>query len=170
MREKDGMEFPGYSSKVDYRLAGASKRLVSLDGTADSFTGGAHGNHGTVAVLWDRQGDRDIGYAGLFATPAAAFAPISAAWCAGLEKLRKEKRGADYQPGSDDIFGKCPDLSEIKVVPLDKDGDARFEALMIVADPYVAGPWAEGDYEVTLPVTPAIVTAMKPDYRASFAA
>ena len=40
----------------------------------------------------------------------------------------------------------------------------------ILIGPYEAGPYAEGGYEVTLPVTPAILAVVKPEYRASFAA
>lgn len=170
MREKDGLEFPGYSSKVDYRVAGASARLLSLQGTLDSFTGGAHGNHGTIAVLWDKQSGKDVGYAGLFAEASSAWQSIREDWCAALDRARAEKRGPDYRPGPNDPFGQCPSLEEIDVIPSDKDGDGRFEALMVVADPYVAGPWAEGDYAIELPVTPAIIGALKPDYRDSFAA
>ncbi len=35
--------------------------------------------------------------------------------------------------------------------------------------PYVAGAYAEGDFEFTLPVSPAMLRAVKPDYRDAFA-
>ncbi len=38
------------------------------------------------------------------------------------------------------------------------------------ADPYVAGPYAEGDYDIALPVTQAVIEALKPAYRSSFEA
>ena len=168
MRDKDGIEFHGYTSTVDYRLAGASERLLSLDGVAEGYTGGAHGSHGSIAVLWDKAAGQEIGFAGLFANPAVAYASISKAWCAGLDKERKKRRPADMDSGPDSLFDNCPKLDEIHVIPVDKDGDRRFEALRVIADPYVAGPWAEGDYEVTIPVTTTMVAAFKPDYRASF--
>jgi hypothetical protein len=34
--------------------------------------------------------------------------------------------------------------------------------------PYEAGPYAEGAYEVTLPVSAAVVAAVKGEYRPSF--
>ena len=39
----------------------------------------------------------------------------------------------------------------------------------LIADPYVAGSYAEGAYEVTLPVTRAIIGTVKPEYRGAFA-
>jgi hypothetical protein len=38
------------------------------------------------------------------------------------------------------------------------------------ADPYVAGPYAEGDYDISLPVTAEVIAALKPAYRSSFEA
>ncbi len=39
----------------------------------------------------------------------------------------------------------------------------------LIADQYVAGSYAEGPYEITLPVTPAVIAAVKPGNRAAFA-
>jgi hypothetical protein len=44
------------------------------------------------------------------------------------------------------------------------------DEIMFHADPYVAGPYAEGDYDITLPVAQAIIEALKPAYRSSFEA
>ncbi len=170
MRDKDGLEFHQFTGTTDYRLAGASERLLSLDGVVEGFTGGAHGSHASLAVLFDKESGQDIGFDGLFADPNVAFAAISKGWCAGLDAERKKRRPADWDSATDLGFNACPKLDEIHVSPVDKNGDHLFEALQIVADPYVAGPWAEGDYEVTLPVTASMVAAFKPEYRASFKA
>jgi len=45
----------------------------------------------------------------------------------------------------------------------------HFTRIGVLIDPYAAGPYAEGGYEVTLPVTPAVLRAVKPEYRALFA-
>jgi hypothetical protein len=44
-----------------------------------------------------------------------------------------------------------------------------FDRIGVYYGPYVAGPYAEGDFEFTLPVSPAILAAVKPRYRAAFA-
>jgi len=170
MRDKDGLEYHQLSSTTDYRLAGASERLLSLEGVVEGYTGGAHGSHGSMAVLFDKVLGQDIGYTGLFVEPGRAFGSIAKAWCAGLDAERAKRRPADFEAAPDDPFSACPELDEIHVSPVDENRDGRFEALRIVADPYVAGPWAEGEYEVTLPVTAAMVAMFKPAYRSSFAA
>lgn len=53
-RDKQGDDFNGHTSSTDYTTAGQSDRLLSLQGEIGAYTGGAHGNHGTSPLLWDR--------------------------------------------------------------------------------------------------------------------
>jgi hypothetical protein len=48
------------------------------------------------------------------------------------------------------------------------DDDKPMTRITFHADPYVAGPYAEGDYDIDLPVTTAVIEAIKPEYRSSF--
>ena len=66
------------------------------------------------------------------------------------------------------MFDDCPALSDIAIIPTDKSKDGRFDRFLLVASPYVAGPYAEGTYEIELPVTPELIAALKGDYRPSF--
>lgn len=45
----------------------------------------------------------------------------------------------------------------------------QFDRIGVLIAPYQAGPYSEGDYEVTLPVTRAVLAALKPQYRSVFA-
>ena len=65
-------------------------------------------------------------------------------------------------------FDVCPPLSDLAIVPADIDHDGKFDRLRFLADPYVAGPYSEGDYEVTFAIQPAWLAAMKPEWRSSF--
>lgn len=168
LRVKQGDSFNGYTGSTIWTSAGQSARLLSLVGETNSYTGGAHGNHGTTALLWDREAKREIKLADLFAAATSRDMLLSQTWCAELNKAREEKRGEPV--GKDGPFEDCPGLGDITVVPTDTDGDGRFERLALIADPYVAGPWAEGDYEVELPVTEPFLTALKSAYRDSFKA
>ena len=47
---------------------------------------------------------------------------------------------------------------------------ASFDRLTVYAGPYVAGPYAEGAYEIDLAVDSAILAAVKPEYREAFSA
>lgn len=165
-REKQGFPFNSYSSSTDYETAGQSARLLSLRVDAAAYTGGAHGNYGTKGLLWDRQGSKDIGVSDLFAAADNMVRLLTQPWCDALNKAREEKRGEPVGGGG--MFDECPKFSEISIIPTDKDGNGKFERLMLVADPYVAGPYAEGDYEVDLPVTGDLIAAIRSEYRGSF--
>jgi hypothetical protein len=166
MRDKEGYEFHKFISSTNYRTAGQSDRLLSLSSEDGSYTGGAHGNYSDGGMLWDRQAAEQIRAAELFAAPANLDRLLTQRWCDALNKAREEKRGEPVS--GDGMFDECPKLSEIWIVPTDKDRNNRFDILMLKADPYVAGPYAEGSYRIELAVTPDLIAALKADYRESF--
>jgi hypothetical protein len=165
-RAKSGFPFHAYEGLADWTTAGQSRRLLSLSRALYEYTGGAHGNHGTHGLLWDRASNAEIPFTGLFASSGAPARLLHDDWCKALDAARARKRGAN--PIEGDEFNRCPALTEIAIVPTDADGNGRFDQVTLVADPYVAGPYAEGDYKVPLAVTPAVIAALKPEYRASF--
>ena len=148
-----------------WTLEGQTKRLISLVSGTDTFTGGAHPNHGSSALLWDRTNASEVKLADLFASPDGLDSGVRAAFCKALDAERAKRRQGEKLEGP---FAECPALSELTVAPVDKDGDGRFETIRLVADPYVAGPYAEGDYEVVLPVTAALVAGLKAEFRPDF--
>jgi len=166
MRDKEGFEFHAYMSSTDYKSAGQSTRLLSLAADIGAFIGGAHGNYGTSALLWDRAANKEIAVVDLFTAPANMDRLLAQRWCDALNKAREEKR--DEAESSDGMFNDCPKLGDISIVPTDKNGNGKFETLMLVADPYVAGPYVEGSYEIGLAMTSDLLAALKEDYRTSF--
>ena len=167
-RGQEGVEFHGYMSSTDYKTAGQSDRLLSLSVEAGSYTGGAHGNHGVGALLWDRAAAKEIEASDLFGAPSNMARLLTQRWCDALNKGREEKRGEPIGGGG--MFDECPKLDEIAIIPTDKNKNDLFDTLALVASPYVAGPWVEGSYEIELAVTPDLLAALKGDYRASFEA
>ncbi len=165
-REKEKFDFHPHSSSTEYATAGQSTRLLSLSVDGAAYTGGAHGNFGTSALLWDRQAATEIEVAELFAAPANMDRLLTQRWCDALNKAREEKRGEPVGGGG--MFDDCPKLSEIAIVPTDKDADGRFERLILTASPYVAGPYVEGSYEIDLAATPDLVAGLKSEFRGSF--
>ena len=79
-------------------------------------------------------------------------------------------RGLPARPvrsGSDDPFSDCIDPTDSTIILGSSNGKA-FDRIGVLVAPYEAGPYAEGEYEVTLPVNDAVMAAVKPDYRATF--
>ena len=162
----------GYQATWGYETAGQSPDLLSLAGDWYSFTGGAHGMYGSTALLWNRRAKREIEPIELFDT-VTAFALLRPAMCAELNKERSKSREGEVKmdtgyAGLDDAFNGCPTNEELTVWIKDNDGNGRFDSFEFAADPYVAGPYSEGGYGMSVPVTAQLIASLKPEYRPSF--
>lgn len=141
---------------------------LSLSGSVSTYEGGAHPNHGFDSLVWDRQANMRREPDDLFTSEAALSRVIRADFCRELDKQRAKKRGEPVPPGSDDPFDECIDPVKSTLILGSSNGKA-FDRLGILVAPYEAGPYAEGAYEVTLPVTDAVLAMVKPEFRAAFA-
>ncbi len=157
--------FRQHSYSMSWDTEGETQRLISLEGTLEFDSNGAHPNSGTSALLWDREIDRQMTVAGLFAAAGSLEAVTRNAYCKALDAERLRRRQGERMNGE---FGKCPAYKELAIVPVDRNRNRRFDHLLFVASPYVAGPYVEGSYEISLPVTAQLVAALKARYRASF--
>lgn len=170
-RAKNDYPFNSYQYSVQYEVSGATPRLLSLSADWFEFTGGAHPMHGTNALLWDKAAEREVKIADLLGGGQAQLTSIYAkAYCDALKAQRAKKRPGEPVGDPGDEFNKCPGFVDLDIIPKASAAGAPFGTIWFHADPYVAGPYAEGDYDVELPVNAALVAALKPDYRASFAA
>lgn len=164
-------EFPEsgatYGFEKHWKVVTDLPRFLSLSADGYEYTGGAHGMPFTQGLVWDREKGVALEPLSFFLSGAALDAAAQAPFCKELDRQRREKRG--IETGGDSSFNECLKPSEM-VVLLGSAGRKAFDRVGIIALPYSAGPYAEGSYEVTLPVTPAILKAVKPEYRASFAA
>ena len=169
-RQKNGYDFNAYDYSVAVEVAGQTPALLSLSRGWSNYTGGAHPNHGTDAILWDRGQGKEIAFADLLTGGTAALEPVfSRTFCRALNEQRREKRGPEnFSTGADDPFTKCPGFDELAIIPQGETGKP-LTTILIHADPYVAGPYVEGDYDIEIPVTERLLAALKPEYRSSFA-
>jgi hypothetical protein len=169
-REKEGYDFNPYMYALVVEVAGQTQRLLSLTRSWSEYAGGAHPNRFSNGVLWDRAQGKAISFADLLTGGSAAVEPLFArTFCRGLNEQRREKRGPEnFSTGPDDPFTKCPAFNELSIIPQGETGKP-LTTILIHADPYVAGPYVEGDYDVEIPVTERLLAALKSEYRASFA-
>ena len=166
-RDKDAPYNSHYYTQV-WETFGSNPLLLSLASEIGTFTGGAHGNATYSAMLWYKSADRRIETKELFGNPAGAFKAMTQSYCAELDKQRAEKRGEELPLEGADWMVECPPLAEQVIVPVDGNKDGKFELLRVLIGPYGAGPYAEGTYEVDLPVTPAIRGLLKPEFAGAF--
>jgi hypothetical protein len=139
-------------------------RFLSLSGAWNAYSGGAHGNYAWEALVWDREAERGFDPKAMFTSPAALQDALGDAWCKAL-KVERVKKG--MAPDEDDGIFPCPPIADLTVLVGSSDGKS-FNRIGLIAAPYVAGSYAEGAYEVTLPVSPKVLAAVKPGYRAAF--
>lgn len=149
-----------------WTTAGQTPRLLSLESATAAFTGGAHPNSGTTALLWDRRRGREIALSDLLRPGQSWDGAIRQPFCILLDRERARRRQERVQRG--EWPNQCPALKELTLTLADESGDRRFDHLAVTADPYVAGPYAEGPYEIALPITARMVARLRPQYRPSF--
>ncbi|MFC7537429.1 hypothetical protein ACFQPG_08625 [Sphingomonas sp. GCM10030256] len=169
IRQKMGTATPGGDFFFrNWTTAGQSPRLLSLEGETSIHTGGAHPNSGTTALLWDRRLGTPIGLDAILFRAGWWNAALTRPFCVLLDRERRKRRGEMVRRS--DPFGDCPALHELTVTLVDKDRNGRFDHARMTADAYVAGPYAEGEYVISLPLTAAMIYRLKPEYRPSFEA
>lgn len=148
-----------------WALEGETARLISLVSNTDTFTGGAHPNRNSSALLWDRSAQRAIDFAQLFSSSNGFEAAVRPTFCKRLDAERLKRREGEKLEGE---FSECPAFSELTIAPAGKEGSGAFDSVVLIADPYVAGPYVEGDYTITVPVSGALVAELKPEFRSDF--
>lgn len=160
--------FHGHYFSKTWETMGSTPRLLSLAAETSAFTGGAHGNSVFETLLWDREVRRAIEPDALFTDAAAAWRLMQPVYCAELDRQRAEKRQEKLPLKGEGWMVECRAIAEQVVAPVDEDKDGRFERLRVLLEPYNAGPYAEGSYEVDVPVTQELKALVKAEYRESF--
>lgn len=169
-RDKSSFPFHAYEQGDSWTVAGMTGRLLSLTDDWYLDSGGAHPNHGTKVLLWDKSANRPIALGDLLVGGMSRLGVIYRnAYCKALDKERADKReGEDAVNDPSDPFDQCPKLEDLAIYPKGPQKGGPMTLIVFHADPYVAGPYVEGDYDIELPVNADFIASLKPDYRASF--
>lgn len=141
---------------------------LSLSNGFSSYSGGAHGIYGHGSLVWDRTKGVALEPLQLFTGAAALESALGKAACDALNAERAKRRGGPVNSGSGDWFNECVGMDDTVLFIGSSTGKA-FDRIGVYYGPYVAGSYAEGDFEFTLPVTKAVLDAVKPEYRSVFA-
>jgi hypothetical protein len=148
-----------YNYSLGYRLRTAAGKYVSIAIDESEFTGGAHPNHGTTTMLWDRDKDERTDFKTLFRDPAAGSADMQKLSKLILDALAAEKKARDVPFDLTDMWFKDwkadfenfgqPSLAPSTVK--DKSSGITFHF-----SPYEVGAYAEGDYTAFVPASAAM--------------
>ena len=165
--ESGGFPYHAHSSGTVWKVVAQTPRFLSLSAEIYAYMGGAHGMTTFDTLLWDKQSKIARQPADLFTAPQTLGSAIQEPFCKALDRERAKKRGS-FQPQGDDMFSNCIDPMESTIILGSTDGEA-FDRIGVLVEPYAAGPYAEGSYDTTVPVTRAVLDAVKPAYRDAFA-
>jgi len=151
-----------YGRQNQWFLAADATPLVALRALWFEDTGGAHPNHGGASLLWDTAAGKEIQPKALF-RDGADMTPLNKAICDAVATAKTHREGAVML---NDTFS-CPKWTETVLVPAPSATPGKIGGLTALIDPYVVGPYSEGDYEVTVPVS-AFQGLLAPAYAGAF--
>jgi hypothetical protein len=164
----EGLTYRTHSFRKLWEKSGETDRLLSLFTEVSTYTGGAHPNGFYNTILWDKEAGAKIALFDLFTDRKKATGAVGAAYCPALDVARSKRREDPLPLEGSGWLVECPTLENYEIVPIDGDKNGRFETLRVLVPASEAGAYAEGAYEVDVPVTAALKSLMKPEYRGSF--
>ncbi|MPT47257.1 MAG: DUF3298/DUF4163 domain-containing protein [Sphingobium sp.] len=163
--------FRQYSYAQSWTVVANSSAVLVLGGAGYSYTGGAHGMPFTASLIWDRKAEKRVAIKDVLDMEKFSAAATTA-FCKELDAQRAKKRGEDAARMAKESlaeFSQCPDITEQEIIPV-SDGGKVLDSIHIIIGPYVAGPYAEGNYEIALPLSKAMLGSVKPAYKGWFTA
>lgn len=164
--EKGEFPYRAHSHLQTWQRVTNTRRFLSLSAEIETYTGGAHGMTGFETLLWDRNRRTQLKPLDLFTSGEAFDAAIREPFCAGIKRAKAAK-GIMVEERPDSVFAKCPPASAQTVWLGSSDG-RYLDRMTIAIAPYEVGPYAEGSYKINVPVTGALVRALKDEYARDF--
>jgi hypothetical protein len=130
-----------------------ANRYASIIRADYSFTGGAHPNHGSDTLLWDRQAGKMISIRPFFKELADSGPTMTAIRNTVVADLKFEKKKRDNgNPDMSMVDALEPKLLKIGPTSLTPSTEAgKSSGLTLYYDPYAVGAYAEGDYTAFVP-------------------
>jgi len=164
--EKGGFPYRAHSHLQAWQRVTSTPRFLSLSAEIGTYTGGAHGMTNFDTLLWDRNRRKQLKPLDLFTSGEAFDAAIGDSFCAGIKRAKAAK-GIVADEAPDSVFAKCPPASAQTVWLGSTDG-RYLDRMTIAIAPYEVGAFAEGSYKINVPVTGALVRALKDEYARDF--
>lgn len=161
----EGAPTQPYTRSIEWSVGADTAKLLSLSSLTAEYTGGAHGNAAYGAVLWDKALKRLVAPAGLFNGNVDSV--MDRALCDALTAEKKSRLGDGYSPPGPDSW-TCPRWRDTPFSLTPSTSPGKAGGLTFHIAPYIAGAYAEGVYEPTVPLT-VFRALLKPAYADEFA-
>jgi hypothetical protein len=159
-----------YDFSRGYRLRAAAGKYVSIAIDESEFTGGAHPNHGTTTMLWDRDKDERADFKTLFKDTATGSADMQTLSKLILDALAAEKKARDVPFDMTDMWFKdwkadFENFGQPSLAPSTASG--KSSGVTFHFSPYEVGAYAEGDYTAFVPAQ-ALTALLTPEAQKLF--
>ncbi len=169
--KKNDFPFHPHSWREEWKVVADIPDYLSLSGDFSTYSGGAHGMYGLQSLVWDKQARQSLDGIDLFNSAGELDAALGQSLCDALDAERRKKRGPDYKPAQDGEpaygFDSCQHIKDATVLVGSSNGQT-FDRITVWFGPYVAGPYAEGAYELDFSMTAKMLGAVKPAYAKAF--
>jgi hypothetical protein len=161
---KDGFPFTPYTYTITWNIAAESPNLLSIYAFEANFSGGAHPNHGYQALLWDKSKNDLVPTSALF-IQGADMKPVDGFVCQQIAAARSKRLGEPLTQAGSGF--DCPKLLDSKLILVPSQVAGKVAALDVLYGPYEVGSYAEGDYQVRVPIS-VLAGVLAPHYAAEF--
>ena len=149
-----------YFSDTGIAVTFAHPEVLSLNRNTSYYTGGAHPNQGSNPIVTRTDRLRPAGLADLLEDTVTDSAGLTALFYAVYRELmamKRERLGADFNEAMERETWLAPLAAELSAFPgftliPNPSGDAA-GGLMFHFDPYAVGSYAEGGYDVPVPLS-----------------
>jgi hypothetical protein len=144
---------PKFEKTVTVTAALETGKLVSLKRVDFDYSGGAHPNTLSSGILWDKALKRRLGLADLFRKNADLTA-LDQALCTAINAAKRARVPDSAavtlggRPGS-----ACPRAADTAFVLAPGTVNGKAGGLVFFIGAYQVGPYAEGGYEIAIPVS-----------------
>lgn len=165
--ESNGFPYNPHYFSEKWKVVANLPHWLSLTGDFSTYTGGAHGNYGRATLVWDKKVGRGFPAIEMFTSPRALTDALGDKLCKALDAERAKRRKGMPKGQLLGEFTKCPGVDQATVLVGSSNGKT-FDRIGVWFGPYVAGPYAEGAYELNFGVDKAVLDAVKPAYKPVF--
>jgi len=151
-----------YERRLVWTITSISPHLISLREAWYDDTGGVHPDHGQGVLLWDRVHNVEVLQSELLKADADTSA-LDADICAKITAAKTARMGP-----TDPKSWTCPTWTDARAVLVPSATPYRVGGMMFLFDPHVIGAYAEGDYEVLVPLAdfqPVLSPDWAPDFK-----
>jgi len=156
---------PPYEKTILYDGVVQTARLFSAVRSDFDYSGGAHPNTMATSLLWDKTTQKRISASDLF-TKEANLTAVERALCTAVNAAKAKREGSVALTKGNPMWA-CPKLKDVELSLAPGAAKGKAGGLTFLINAYQVGPYSEGAYYLTLPLT-SFQSLLNPTYAGEF--